>query len=65
MKPVRALSWMTGAAALIVFFAGMISVMRLRIAADHVIAEMLKGLGARVGAARAPFDPEAGAYHAH
>ncbi|MCA3245493.1 MAG: Urease accessory protein UreE [Azospirillum sp.] len=38
---------------------------RLRIAADHVIAEMLKGLGARVGAAHAPFDPEAGAYHAH
>ncbi|MFM7209560.1 MAG: hypothetical protein ACKOY8_07050 [Verrucomicrobiota bacterium] len=36
MKPVRALSWMTGAAILIVFFIGMISVMRLRIAADEV-----------------------------
>lgn len=36
MRPVRALSWMTLAAILIVFFAGMISIMRLRIAADEV-----------------------------
>jgi urease accessory protein len=38
---------------------------RLRIAADHVIEDMLRGLGAVVTAARAPFEPEAGAYHAH
>lgn len=38
---------------------------RLRIAADHVIEDMLKGLGAVVTARRAPFEPEAGAYHAH
>jgi urease accessory protein len=38
---------------------------RLRIAADHVIEDMLKGLGAVVTAHRAPFEPEAGAYHAH
>ncbi|MCM0019832.1 MAG: urease accessory protein UreE, partial [Tagaea sp.] len=38
---------------------------RLRIAADHVIEDMLKGLGAVVVARRAPFEPEAGAYHAH
>jgi urease accessory protein len=38
---------------------------RLRIAADHVIEDMLKGLGAVVTAHRAPFAPEAGAYHAH
>jgi urease accessory protein len=37
----------------------------LRIAADHVIEDMLKGLGAVVRARRAPFEPEAGAYHAH
>lgn len=37
----------------------------LRIAADHVIEDMLKGLGAVVTARRAPFEPEAGAYHAH
>jgi urease accessory protein len=34
----------------------------LRIRADHVIADMLKGLGARVVAIEAPFDPEGGAY---
>jgi urease accessory protein len=34
----------------------------LRIAADHVLAEMLKGLGATLTAMRAPFEPEAGAY---
>jgi urease accessory protein len=40
----------------------------LRIAADHVLEEMLKGLGAKVTAITAPFEPEAGAYaggHAH
>jgi urease accessory protein len=40
----------------------------LRIAADHVLADMLKGLGATVGEIDAPFEPEAGAYgegHAH
>jgi urease accessory protein len=40
----------------------------LRIRRDHVIEEMLKGLGARVIEIEAPFDPEGGAYassHAH
>ena len=41
----------------------------LRIAADDVLAAMLRGLGATVTALRAPFEPEAGAYaaghHAH
>ncbi len=35
---------------------------RLRIRADHVIAEMVAGLGARVARLDAPFDPEIGAY---
>ncbi|MGZ5073668.1 MAG: urease accessory protein UreE [Usitatibacter sp.] len=34
----------------------------LRIAADHVLEEMLRGLGAIVMALEAPFEPEAGAY---
>ena len=41
---------------------------RIRIRADHVIADMVRGLGGRVHAIDAPFDPEAGAYaggHAH
>jgi urease accessory protein len=45
---------------------------RLMIRADHVLAEMLRGLGATVTEARAPFTPEGGAYgmgrtmgHAH
>jgi urease accessory protein len=45
---------------------------RLLIAEDHVIADMLRGLGATVRHVRAPFDPEGGAYaegaghgHAH
>jgi urease accessory protein len=45
---------------------------RLVIRADHVLAEMLRGLGATVTEARAPFTPEGGAYglgrtmgHAH
>ncbi|HJV28343.1 MAG TPA: urease accessory protein UreE [Aromatoleum sp.] len=38
----------------------------LRIQADHVLEGMLVGLGARVTALRAPFEPEAGAYaHGH
>ena len=37
----------------------------LRIAADHVLAEMLKGLGATLTPMRAPFEPEAGAYGGH
>jgi urease accessory protein len=35
---------------------------RLRIRADHVIAEMVVGLGGRVIELEAPFDPEIGAY---
>jgi len=41
---------------------------RIRIRADHVIAEMVAGLGGHVEAIEAPFDPEAGAYaggHGH
>jgi len=38
---------------------------RLRIRRDHVLAEMLKGLGAVVTEIEAPFDPEAGAYDGH
>ena len=34
----------------------------LRIRRDHVIEDMVKGLGARVIAIEAPFDPEGGAY---
>ena len=34
----------------------------LRIAADHVLEELLKGLGATIAAINAPFEPEAGAY---
>jgi urease accessory protein len=34
----------------------------LRIAEDHVLEEMLKGLGAKVQRMEAPFEPEAGAY---
>ena len=35
---------------------------RIRIRADHVIREMVEGLGGHVDAIEAPFDPEAGAY---
>ena len=35
---------------------------RIRIRADHVIKEMLEGLGATVTPIEAPFDPEGGAY---
>jgi urease accessory protein len=34
----------------------------LRLAPDHVLEQMLAGLGARVRAIEAPFEPEAGAY---
>ena len=37
---------------------------RILIRPDHVIANMLAGLGATVSAIEAPFDPEAGAYAA-
>jgi len=35
---------------------------RIRIRADHVIGEMVEGLGGHVELIQAPFDPEAGAY---
>jgi len=41
---------------------------RLLIRPDHVIAEMVRGLGGRVVAVTEPFDPEGGAYeggHGH
>src|SRR5215470_16418629 len=39
---------------------------RLRIRRDHVLEEMLRGLGARLTSIEAPFDPEHGAYgHQH
>jgi urease accessory protein len=39
---------------------------RLRIRRDHVLEQMLRGLGARLTAIEAPFDPEHGAYgHSH
>ena len=34
----------------------------LRLSPDHVLEEMLKGLGATVTSVEAPFEPEAGAY---
>jgi urease accessory protein len=34
----------------------------MRIRADHVIGEMVEGLGGHVDRIQAPFDPEAGAY---
>ena len=34
----------------------------LRIATDHVLAEMLRGLGAQMQDVEAPFEPESGAY---
>jgi urease accessory protein len=37
----------------------------LRLAADHVLETMLAGLGARVTALEAAFEPEAGAYATH
>jgi urease accessory protein len=35
---------------------------RLRIRRDHVLEDMLRGLGARMSALEAPFDPEHAAY---
>jgi urease accessory protein len=35
---------------------------RIRIRADHVIKEMVEGLGGHVDLISAPFDPESGAY---
>jgi urease accessory protein len=42
-----------------------ISSERLRIRYDHVIEDMLRGLGARLARRRAPFQPEGGAYGGH
>jgi len=36
---------------------------RLRLRHDHVLKDMLLGLGARVDEGEAPFAPESGAYH--
>lgn len=38
---------------------------RIRIRRDHVLEDMLKGLGARVTPLAAPFDPEPGAHASH
>lgn len=38
---------------------------RLRFVADHVLGEMLRGLGLRVVDIEAPFEPESGAYGSH
>jgi urease accessory protein len=38
---------------------------RLRFQADHVLAEMVRGLGCAVGECEAPFQPESGAYSGH
>ncbi len=35
---------------------------RIRIRVDHVVEEMVRGLGGHVEAIEGPFDPEAGAY---
>jgi urease accessory protein len=37
----------------------------LRIEPDHVLADMLRGMGFDVAAIEGGFEPEAGAYHAH
>jgi urease accessory protein len=37
----------------------------LRLAFDHVLEQMLAGLGARTASIEAPFEPEAGAYAGH
>jgi urease accessory protein len=70
IKPVDAnhavkIAWHLGNRHLPVQFAGA----RIRIRRDHVIEDMLRGLGAKVLWIEAPFDPEGGAYaqapHAH
>jgi urease accessory protein len=38
---------------------------RLRIRRDHVLEEMLRGLGATLSLLEAPFEPESGAYAHH
>ncbi|MEO8410807.1 MAG: urease accessory protein UreE, partial [Propionivibrio sp.] len=38
---------------------------RLRFQTDHVLAEMVRGLGCSVNDTEAPFQPESGAYGAH
>jgi urease accessory protein len=38
---------------------------RLRMRRDHVLEEMLRGLGAHLHPIEAPFEPETGAYHSH
>lgn len=38
---------------------------RLRLVADHVLGEMLRGLGLAVVEIEAPFEPESGAYGGH
>ena len=38
---------------------------KLRFQTDHVLAEMVRGLGCTVGETEAPFQPESGAYAAH
>lgn len=38
---------------------------RLRFGADHVLGEMVRGLGLPVAEIEAPFEPESGAYGAH
>lgn len=38
---------------------------RLRFVADHVLGEMVRGLGLTVAEIEAPFEPESGAYGAH
>lgn len=38
---------------------------KLRFTADHVLGEMVRGLGLKVSEIEAPFEPESGAYGAH
>ena len=38
---------------------------KLRFVADHVLGEMVRGLGLKVSEIEAPFEPESGAYGAH
>lgn len=39
--------------------------LRIRIRRDHVLEEMLRGLGGKVTAVKAPFDPQATMPHSH
>ena len=52
------IAWHLGNRHLPVQFAGQ----RIRIRSDHVIRDMVVGLGAHIEAIEAPFDPESGAY---